>query len=61
MLAGVDFSDREAAADLGRLERFRLDAGRRGVPGTGFMSLRLCHFPLYGCRFACRGELGALT
>lgn len=38
MLAGVVFSEREGPADFGRLERTLLDAGRRGVAGTGFMS-----------------------
>jgi hypothetical protein len=33
MLARGDFSEWGAPADLGRLERTLLDAGRRGVPG----------------------------
>jgi hypothetical protein len=37
-LTGVDFSVRAAEADLGRVVRALLDAGRRGgVPGTGAM------------------------
>jgi hypothetical protein len=39
MLAGVDFSARPTPADLGRVERALLDAGRRGVPGRGTMVL----------------------
>ena len=39
MLAGVDFSERPAPADLGRLVRTLLDAGRRGVPGRGAIML----------------------
>jgi hypothetical protein len=52
MLAGVDFSARPIPADLGRVERVLLDAGRRGVPGRGTMVLEysptqmctLCNF-----------------
>jgi hypothetical protein len=39
MLAGVDFSERAAPADLGRLVRTLLDADRRGVPGRGAIML----------------------
>ena len=39
MLTGVDFSERPAPADLGRVVRTLLDAGRRGVPGIGAIML----------------------
>jgi len=39
MLAGVDFSVSAAPTDFGRVVRALLDAGRRGVAGTGAMML----------------------